>query len=592
MIDVDDVLRAQLPLLYPHDVQPDWDAVVAGVGAPRGRARKRATAGALVLAFALAVGLATPLRSAVARGLDNFSAWLTGEPGKPASRAEQQSFARANAHSYVSFPKDTKLRQLITQHTGAWTIQLLGFRSGTGSLCLRLVVHGPAGTATVHCAPLADLRLTGAPARVMLVDDSVGSGSKHAWYGIDRLHSAALQITVGVAADNVQSIVLRDQQGRHVVPARSNAFLYVAQQPDLGQRVRAVYARTAAGLVAVPFSPSPFGFGFGGGTSPQRAPTVRVERKVVGGTIGWLDRREQRGQPLSTLPPRLHRTMLGNRLGRIVFGRVLTPDPSAPYRMALTLNSHRRGGPAAGLCSMIVGPNEAGGGCSPYPGLFDHSPLTVGWGGDGAGEFVTISGVAADSVARLQVLLVNKERLDVPLADNAYVVGVSRADLPARVVAFDRDGKVIGVSGPIDDFTTTGPGPARGRAVELLHVTGPKGEHAELFVGASTNGGECMYVKHFVTVHIAGAMEGCQGPAWTGPPLQISTDSNFLSGRVRSDVATVRLHYVTGQTQTLSPTRGYVLATLPPGRKIASADGVSSSGHVVGHQSFVPPKRR
>jgi hypothetical protein len=591
MIDVDDVLRAQLPLLYAHDAQPDWDAVVAGVGVPRGRARKRATAGALVLAFALAVGLATPLGSAVARGLDGFSAWLTGEPGKPASRAEQQSFARANALSYVSFPKDTKLRQLITQHTGAWTIQLLGFRSGTGSLCLRLVVHGPAGTATVHCAPLADLRLAGAPARVMLVDDSVGSGPKYAWYGIDRLHSAALQITVGVAADNVQSIVLRDQQGRHVVPARSNAFLYVAQQPEIGQRVRAVYARTATGLVAVPFSPSPFGFGFGGGTSPQRAPTVRVERKVVGGTIGWLDRREQRGQPLSTLPPRLRGSMLGSRLGRIVFGRVLTPDPSAPYRMALTLNSHRRGGPAAGLCTMIVGPNEAGGGCSPYPGVFDHSPLTVGWSGDGAGEFVTISGVAADSVARLQVVLVNKERLDVPLADNAYVVGASRADLPARVVALDRDGKVIGVSGPIDDFTTAGPGPARGRAVELLHVTGPKGEHAELFVGASTNGGECMYVKHFVTVHVAGAMEGCQGPAWTGPPLRLSTDLNFLSGRVRSDVATVRLNFATGPAQILHPTRGYVLAALPAGRKVVSADGLSSSGHVAGHMSFAPPKR-
>ena len=76
-------------------------------------------------------------------------------------------------------------------------------------------------------------------------------------------------------------------------------------------------------------------------------------------------------------------------------------------------------------------------------------------------------------------------------------------------------------------------------------MTGPKGEHAELFVGASTNGGECMYVKHFVTVHVAGAMEGCQGPAWTGPPLRLSTDLNFLSGRVRSDVATVRLNFAT-----------------------------------------------
>ena len=591
MIDVEEVLRTQLPGLYEQDARPDWDAVVVGAGAPRSRGRRRAAAGAAVLVVALAVGLATPLGSAVARGLDGFSTWLTGEPGAPASHAEQQSFAKANARSYVSFPNGTKLRQLITQHTGAWTIQLLGFRSGTGSLCLRLVVHGPAGTSSVNCAPLADLRLSGAPARVMLIDDPVGSGTKSAWYGIDKLRSTALQITAGVAADNVRSVVLRDQHGRHVVPARSNAFLYVARAPEIGQRVSAVSARTTTGLVTVPFSPSPFGFGFGGGASPRPAPTVRVERKVTGGTIGWLNRREERGQPLSTLPPRLRGSLLGNRLGRIVFGRVLTPDPSAPYRVAVTLNAHRKGGPAAGLCTMLVGPAEAGGGCSPYPGLFKDAPMTLGWSGSGDGEFVQVSGVAADAVARLQVLLVTGQHLDVPLADNAFVVGVARADLPARLVAFGADGKVIAASEAIGDFTATGASPARGRAVELLHVTGPKGEHAELFVGASTNGGECMYVKHFVTIHVAGAMEGCQGPTWTGPPLRLSPDANFISGRVRSDVATVRLHYRSGQTQTLDPTRGYVLMTIPAGRKLVSADGLSSSGRVVGHTSFVPPKK-
>jgi len=148
MIDVEEVLRTQLSGLYEQDARPDWDAVVVGAGAPRSRGRRRAAAGAAVLVVALAVGLATPLGSAVARGLDGFSTWLTGEPGAPASHAEQQSFAKANARSYVSFPNGTKLRQLITQHTGAWTIQLLGFRSGTGSLCLRLVVHGPAGTSS------------------------------------------------------------------------------------------------------------------------------------------------------------------------------------------------------------------------------------------------------------------------------------------------------------------------------------------------------------------------------------------------------------------------------------------------------------
>jgi len=99
-----------------------------------------------------------------------------------------------------------------------------------------------------------------------------------------------------------------------------------------------------------------------------------------------------------------------------------------------------------------------------------------------------------------------------------------------------------------------------------------------------------MYVKHFVSIHIAGAMEGCQGRTWSGAPLQLSADPNFLSGRVRADVATVRLHYAGGARATLQPTRGYVLLTMPADRKLVSADGLAKDGRVVGHMSFVPPR--
>jgi hypothetical protein len=594
MIDVDDVLRTELPRLADDHALPDWDAVVAGSGLKRERARRQLTAGAALLAAAAVIGLATPLGAAIARGLDGFSTWITGQPGSPASSKEQRSFDRANARSWVSFPKGTKLRHLITQHIGSTKVELLGFRSGTSTLCLRLSVTGKSRTSTQSCAPLADLRLTGAPVRVLLVDQPVGTGTKRAWYGIDRLRSSNLQITAGVAADSVRSVVLQDQHGRHVVPARSNAFLYVAAKPEIGQRVSAVWARTASSLVTVPFSPSPFGIGGGSyGSALARAPTVHVDRKVSSGKIGWLDRHEDRGQPLSTLPPRLRGSLLGGRLGRIIFGRVLTPDPSAPYRVSITLNAHRRGGPPAGLCTMLVGPSGGGGGCSAYPDLFKRSPISFGTSGDGPAEFVRVAGVVSDDVARLQVVLVNNQHLDVQLADNTFTEGVSRADLPARLVGYDRDGKVIAASEPIGDLMG-GPAvsPARGRAVELLHVTGPHGEHAELFVGAAIGGGECMYVKHFVSVHIAGAMEGCQGRTWTGPALRLSTDPNFLSGRVRSDVAAVRLHYAGATQATLQPTRGYVLLTIPAGRRIASADGLAKNGRVVAHMAFPPPPKR
>jgi hypothetical protein len=590
MIDVEDVLRTELRWLVTDEALPDWDAVVAGSGLKHERARRRrVTAGAALVVAAAVIGLATPLRGAIARGLDGFSAWITGQPGSPASSQEQSSFDRANARSWVAFPTGTKLRHLITQRVGGTSVELLGFRSGTSTLCLRLIAVDKTRTSSTRCAPLADLRLSGAPVRVLMVDEPVGAGTKRAWYGIDHLRSSKLQITAGVAADNVGSVVLRDQHGRHAVVARSNAFLYVASQPEIGQRVNAVWARTTTGLTAVPFAGSPFGFG--GVSAPRRAPTIHVDRKVTGGSIGWLDNHEDRGQPLSVLPPRLRRTMLiGGRQGRIVFGRVLTPDPSAPYRVSVTLNAHRKGGAAAGICTMLVGPSSAGGGCSPYPDLFKRSPISFGTSGDGPGEFVQVAGVVTDDVSRLKVLLANNKLLDVHLADNAFVSGISRPDLPARLVAYASDGKVIAVSEPIGDLMgTRAVSPARGRAVQLLHVTGPNGAHAELLVGPAAGGGECMYVKHFVSIRIAGSTEGCQGKKWSGPPVGLSTDASFLSGRVRGDIVAVRLHYARGAPSTVTPTRGYVLLAIPAGRKLVSADGLATSGRVVGHMSFPPP---
>src|SRR5258706_299446 len=145
--------------------------------------------------------------------------------------------------------------------------------------------------------------------------------------------------------------------------------------------------------------------------------------------------------------------------------------------------------------------------------------------------------------------------------------GASRPPNPARRTAGQARSTRTAEGAPLRGSARSS-SPARGRAVELLHVTGPNGEHAELLVGPAIGGGECMYVKHFVTIPIAGSMEGCQGRTWTGPALRLSTDMNFLSGRVRSDVVAVRLHYASGSIARLQPTRGYVLLTLPAGARI------------------------
>lgn len=606
MIDVEDVLRDELERFAPvMDSTPDWNAVVAGSGLRRKRLRVRAAAASALVLAAAVLGLTTPLGSALAHGLNGFSAWLTGEPGTPASKRQQHAFNGANARSWVSFPKGTQLRHLITEDVGPTRVELLGFRSGSSAFCLRVIVQGMSRSSTQSCASLADVRLAGSPVRVVIVDHPVGKGDKSAWYGIDHLHSANLQITAGITDDSVRSVTLRDNQGSHQVQARSNAFLYVARSPEVGQRVSAISARTASGTVRVAFAPSPFGgMGMAAG-APVTAPTVPIQRRVHGGKIAWLDRHEKRGQPLSVLPARIRRALLGYRAGvpgrtRVVFGRVLTPDPNVPFRVALTLNAHHAGGPAAGICIVIATVSGGGGGCSPYPGIFDNAPVTVGSFGNGPDEYVTADGVASDDVARLQAVLMTGQRLPVPLSDNAFIVNLPRAKLPARIVAYDRNGKVVGVSEAIQDFQAGGgraPAPALGRARQLLAVHGPGGTHSELLVGRSTTGGECMYVRHYVSAHVAGVMEGCSSRTWSGSALQLETESTpprFVFGRVRSNVASIRLRYADGTATTIRPTQGFVLhamtaAQLSSRHQLVGADALGRNGESIAHESFTAP---
>ena len=605
MIDVESRLRAELHRFVTIDPRPDWDEVVADAGLEREQARRRQRS-VLAVAVALAavtVGLATPLGSAIARGLDGFSAWLTGQPGEPVSEEEQREFDAANARSWLGFPQGTELRRLIRRDVDGMMVELLGFRAGSSALCLRLNVISKSRTSTLECAPLEELRRKGGPVRVVMADQPVGRGDKYAWYGIDRVHSSNLQVTAGIASDGVESVVLEDEAGRHEVPVLANAFLYVAEQPEVGQRVKSVWARTSAGLIAVPFAPTAFGFGGSGGRSAA-PPAPAVERTVSGGRIGWLERRELRGESLDTLPARAHAAVLGQIGGpqrpqtNVLFGRVLTPDPGRPLRIVVTLNAHRPRGPVAGLCTWLVERRGTSGGCSPYPGVFEQNPIPSGMTGGGSGAFVTVEGVASDDVARLEALLADKQEVGVPLNDNAFAVDLPRAKLPARLVAYDSDGRVISVSPPLHDIGG-GASPARGRATSLLRVNGPNGTHAELFVGPSDRGGECMYIKHFVDRQHTGVMVGCKGRAWTGPALQLSSQflpPRFIAGRVRIDIDAVRVRFADGTATTLRPTRGYVLYATPPdrlteARGAVSAEGLNADGGVVARQSFRPPTR-
>jgi hypothetical protein len=94
MIDLDDRLRSELYELVPFDTRGDWREIVVRSGLARERSQQRwaISLGALVAAALLVA--ATPLGAGIARGLDDFSSWLTGEPGTPLRRSSGNSTGR------------------------------------------------------------------------------------------------------------------------------------------------------------------------------------------------------------------------------------------------------------------------------------------------------------------------------------------------------------------------------------------------------------------------------------------------------------------------------------------------------------------
>ncbi|MHB1244136.1 MAG: hypothetical protein ACYC1P_12190, partial [Gaiellaceae bacterium] len=492
-MNVEQRLREELDRVIPHTGDPDWTDVLRRAGGGAGSARRKVVALVAALGAAVTLAVATPLGSAVANGFDDFSAWLTGQPGTPVSDEEQQAFDEANARSWLGFPRGTMLRRLAAVQSGGTKVELLGFRSGE-TLCLRVVASGTARGSTQSCAPLRELRAEGAPVRVVLVDHGFGRGSRREWYGPHRVGSSLVQVTAGIAADGVGSVELTDEGGRRSVPVTSNAFLYVAAEPEVGQRVRAISAQTQAGPVSVPFAPAPFGLGGGAPASGAVPGPDKVERVVQGGSIGWLDRREPRGESIDVVPARSRRSMTRN----MVFGRVLAPSADRPLRIAVTLNVGRReprSREPSGVCTWLLTRGGAGGGCSPRDSLFDASPITLSISLEGGSDaFMTAAGLVSDGVKRLVVFVTGSEAYELPFVDNAYAAVLARSKLPARIVAYDDDGKVIGLSEPIGDVGGGGAGPARGKATSLLKAESPTGSTAELLVGPSTSGGECMYI--------------------------------------------------------------------------------------------------
>ena len=89
----------------------------------------------------------------------------------------------------------------------------------------------------------------------------------------------------------------------------------------------------------------------------------------------------------------------------------------------------------------------------------------------------------------------------------------------------------------------------------------------------------------------------CKGRTWTGAPLQLSARFHqFISGRVRTDVRTVRIRFADGTATTLTPTRGYVLWAAPkqhlsPQTAAIAVQGLSVKGNVIARIALPPPRK-
>lgn len=438
MTTLDPRLEEQFDRFVPDAaVEGDWEAIVRGA---RRRARRRRLVQLGTVAAVFVLG-ASPVGGAIAGGVADFSAWLRGEPGSPAADSDQQAFERSNSRSWAGFPQATKLRSLIKTEVGGHEFELFGFRAG-GSLCLRVVGRGLNNYPAVSCAPLGALRDADAPVLVVEADHGFGLADQVP-PGQDYVAPQA-QATFGFVADGVEGVELQADDGSHRAIVASNAFLYVADKPKFGTRVRRVQALLDDGRrLAVPFQAAAFGeseppsYGQGQPTGP----TV-VERDVEGGHIGWLKRREPRGEP----PP----AALGGDhfFKNVEFSRLLTPDPESHMRVLVAVGepAPRYSQPARMVCASLVSGGVTGGGCSPMADLFSSRPFTTGetllGGGD---QYATLSGLASDDVARMRLFLATGKTYTIPLRDNAWLIQAARADYPVRIVAYDQAGHVIGI---------------------------------------------------------------------------------------------------------------------------------------------------
>lgn len=430
----------------PATVGLDWDDVLARSATSTKTARTRRLVYSVAFAAVVAIVLAaTPLGAMIARGFGDFSGWLSGSTGHPASTGEQQTFAHEYKNSWIRFPKTPALRSLIRVNRDGIDYELFGFRAGD-AFCLRLVSSSTSRSTYTSCAPKSDLLARRAPVLLLSVDapivDRVKAGRRVVF--VQRAG-----VTFGITSDGVTAVRASAPPQSHDLKGivGGDSFLIVNPRAAFGAHIASIRASNKNGNeVAVPIARSFFDTPVAR-TSPTLPGPTKVERPVTRVSVGWIARREPRGAayPMSRL-----RHPWQSAKQRVVFARLLTPDPGGVEQVLVILN---RGGD---LCIDIVAKRVEGGSCSPlkYISKKFGMPFTLmsSGGNPGRSQYTSIVGLADDQVARMTLFLANGEQLAVPLKDNAFLAEVASSKLPYRLVAYDRAGRVIGISPGFSPF--------------------------------------------------------------------------------------------------------------------------------------------
>ena len=289
-------------------------------------------------------------------------------------------------------------------------------------------------------------------------------------------------------------------------------------------------------------------------------------------------------------------------MGALRYARVLTPDPASSQHVALAIIDVPKGREPAWtglqgevLCHYTFGGGLGGGGCSPLADYFSRGPVSYGTSGSGGEQYAFVSGVASDDVARMELYLATGERVAVALRHNVFIAEVARTKFPARLVAYDRQGRVIGVENMAHDpLADPGPRPIADKQRIVKRVVGASGTRGTVRVGPSTAGTRC----HRISFENGAGGGGCL-PKGLEPQLSLGVvntgSDSFVTGTVADGTSAIELRFPTGERVVVEVVEGVVAHPLTPAEAASGgpelAIALDGAGKEVGRQRFrrLPP---